>query len=233
MRIIGAGFGRTGTASLQAALEQLGFKQCYHMFDTFRNPSHVDIWHDAAFGKPVDWLAFFEAYEATVDWPGCSFYKELMELYPDATVILNVRDPERWYDSTFGTIYAIRSSFLRTLLQMLFPHIRKMYEVIDKLIWDGAFEGRFEDRAHAIAVFNNHIETVKQHVPADRLLVYQVKDGWGPLCAFLDAPVPKTPFPHLNDAKRMQRMMFWGPIMIFALVVAIIGLLVWLLGLFF
>ena len=98
LKVIGAGFGRTGTMSLKVALEELGFDPCYHMSELFENSSHADLWNAAADGERVDWEALLGGYAATVDWPGCSFYEELMEAYPDAKVLLSVRDPERWYE---------------------------------------------------------------------------------------------------------------------------------------
>lgn len=107
LEVIGAGFGRTGTMSLKVALEELGFEPCYHMSEVFTHPEHVELWRAAAQGEPVEWEQIFGGYRATVDWPACTFYGELMENYPDAKVILTVRDPQRWYESAYNTIYTI------------------------------------------------------------------------------------------------------------------------------
>jgi hypothetical protein len=201
LKVIGAGLGRTGTLSLKAALEQLGFGKCYHMTEVLAHPEHVRVWDAAARGEPVDWEALFQEYQATVDWPGCNFYEELLRLYPDAEVILTVRDPDRWYDSAKQTIYYVRQAFPDWLLPWM-PRMRRFRRMLDRLIWDGTFGGRFEDKPHAIEVFNRHNEAVKRAVPPDRLLVYEVREGWGPLCAFLGVPVPEgQPFPHLNDTE--------------------------------
>lgn len=213
MKVIGAGFGRTGTTSLQAALEQLGFGSCYHMTEVFKNPEHADVWLAAWRGEPVDWNGFLGDYESAVDWPACAFYRELMERYPDAKVLLSVRDPERWYESTRSTIYELsavlpRSPIARAILALIFlavfgaPVKRRMS---DEIIWEGTFDGRFEDRTYATQIFEQHNEEVKRRVPQDRLLVYEVKEGWGPLCEFLGVPEPDEPFPRLNDAARMRR----------------------------
>src|SRR5918911_5138613 len=106
MKVIGAGFGRTGTMSLKAALEEIGYGPCYHMIDLFEKPEHVPLWQAATRGELVDWQELFAGYQATVDWPGAAFYKELMQAYPVAKVLLSVRDPEKWYASTRNTIYA-------------------------------------------------------------------------------------------------------------------------------
>lgn len=215
MKVIGAGFGRTGTTSLKAALEELGFIPCYHMTEVFAHPEHADFWLSAWRGEPADWDGVLEGYEAAVDWPACTFYEELMERNPDAKVILSVRDPERWYESTRTTIYELSKVVDRSpISRMIFASIsfflfggfaRGRGNVVKEIIWQGTFDGRFEDRRHAIEVFERHNEEVKRRVPPGRLLVYDVRQGWGPLCEFLGAPEPEGPFPRLNDANQMRR----------------------------
>lgn len=196
--------------SLKAALEELGFDPCYHMSEVFENSSHADRWNAAALGGQVNWENLLEDYAATVDWPGCSFYEELMEVYPDAKVLLSVRDPERWYESTSNTIYNIRrittSSKFFAAVGRLNPRITSIARMVNGLIWEGTFDGRFEDKQYAIGVFNRHNEEVKERVPKDRLLVYEVEEGWEPLCDFLGVEVPETPFPHLNDSDSFRKM---------------------------
>ena len=208
LKVIGAGFGRTGTKSLQAALEQLGFAPCYHMTEVIKDSSHVDLWYAASRGEPVQWERIFKDYQATVDWPGCMFYRELMQTYPHAKVLLSVRDPERWYESTYNTLYQMPQQ-VRGLepVAALIPQIKRMRRMIFGVIWNGTFDGRFDDKQHAINVFNEHIEAVKRTVPAEHLLVYSVKEGWEPLCAFLDVPVPESSFPHLNERDQFKAMM--------------------------
>jgi Sulfotransferase domain len=204
LEVIGAGLGRTGTLSLKAALEEIGFSRCYHMTEVFANKGHAQIWDAAARGEPVDWEALFRGYQATVDWPGCNFYREFLRLYPEAKVILTVRDPERWYESAHQTIYYARIAYPGWIAPLV-PRIKNFLRMLDRLIWDGTFDGRFEDKPHAVEVFNRHNEEVRRSVPPDRLLVYEVKEGWGPLCSFLGVPVPEgKPFPHLNDAEQFR-----------------------------
>jgi hypothetical protein len=204
LKIIGAGLGRTGTLSLKVALEQLGFAKCYHMTEVLAHPEHIRIWDAATRGEPVEWEALFLGYQATVDWPGCNFYQEYLRLYPEAKVILTVRDPERWYDSVRQTIFRQQRAFPVWILPF-FPRLRSFLRLTERLIWEGVFRGRFEDRAYAIEVFNRHIEEVKRAVPKDRLLVYEVSEGWRPLCSFLGVPIPENQrFPHLNDAAEFQ-----------------------------
>jgi hypothetical protein len=206
LKVIGAGFGRTGTTSLKAALESIGFGPCYHMFEVFEHPEHVPFWDRAARGEAVDFTGLFADWAATVDWPACNFYRELMALYPEAKVLLSVRDPERWYQSCRNTIYP---SSTRDVGKSGEPNEpidpeeasnRARRAMITRLIWHNVFDDRFEDKDFAIARVNQHVAEVKRVVPADRLLVFDVKEGWGPLCRFLNVPVPEDrPFPHLND----------------------------------
>lgn len=211
MEIIGAGFGRTGTMSLKAALEELGFGPCYHMTEVFEHPEHADLWLAAWRGELVDWDTFLGDYRAAVDWPACTFYEELMERYPDAKVLLSVRDPERWYESVRNTIYELSVVIPRSRLSgVVFALIRLFRgtfrtDMADEIIWEGTFHGRFEDRPYAIGVFERHNEEVERKVPADKLLVYEVKQGWGPLCEFLGVEDPDKPFPRLNDTAEMRR----------------------------
>ncbi|HEY2157069.1 MAG TPA: sulfotransferase [Isosphaeraceae bacterium] len=199
IQVIGAGLGRTGTLSLKAALEELGFAQCYHMVEVLARRDDARQWDAAVRGEAADWDRLFAGYRATVDVPSCLFYRELMEKYPEAKVVLTVRDPDRWYDSTRQTIYFAHSAFPRWAAA-LNPRMRVFRHMIDRL-WDRMFRDRFQDRAFAIEVFNRHNEQVRRHVAADRLLVYEVSQGWVPLWAFLGVTVPEgKPFPHLNDA---------------------------------
>ena len=199
--IIGAGLGRTGTLSLKLALERLGFAPCYHMLQLIEHPDRLPHWEAATRGDTVDWDVLFAGYRATVDYPGCLFYRSLMAHYPEAKVILTVRDPETWYDSAYSTIFpGGRPADLPSLPAEMSSRQR----MIDRLIWDGQFGGRFADRAHALAEFQRHIEEVEQTVPAERLLVFEVREGWEPLCAFLDVPVPDEPFPRTNSQQEFH-----------------------------
>ncbi len=215
IEVIGAGFGRTGTSSLQAALETLGFAPCYHMTEVFTHPEHVPVWEAAVRGERVEWERILHGYRAAVDWPAAAFHEELMARYPNAKVILTVRDPERWYESTLNTIYEIRqlsespAYALYALTSLLVPpmrRVRRATRVVDALAWRDLFGGRFEDREHAIAVFEGYNAEVARRVPAERLLVYEVAEGWGPLCEFLGVDVPEgRPFPHANDTKEFRK----------------------------
>ena len=142
LKVIGAGLGRTGTLSLKMALEELGFVKCYHMIEVIGHPDHISVWDAAARGEKVDWEKLFEGYQATVDWPGCELFEEYTRLWPDAKVVLTVRDPERWHHSALRTIYGARNMFPRWL-GFFAPKWRKFGVMANRLIWDGKFQGRF------------------------------------------------------------------------------------------
>ena len=208
LKVIGAGYGRTGTKSLQLALEELGFDKCYHMEALFRNPKGVKHWEDAYKEQSTDWDSLFEGYQSAVDFPASMYYKELSTHYPDAKVILTVRDAERWYESANATIFSFDPGpglKLKMLVSMLFSSkARNLFKAImlnDKSIWKKFFEGKFKDKAYTIQKFNKHIEEVKSTIPADRLLIFHPKDGWEPLCQFLEVPTPSTPFPNTNKGE--------------------------------
>jgi hypothetical protein len=207
MKVIGAGFGRTGTMSLKGALEQLGFGPSFHMIDVARQPELLPAWQAAVDGEPVDWNEVFDGWESTVDWPACTFWEQIWETFPDAKILLSVRDPEAWYASCLKSIHASAQAAGRGELRggsvEVSPEAMKM---INGLIWNGTFEGRFGDKDYAIQVFNAHNEDVERKVPADRLLVYEITQGWEPLCEFLEVPVPDAPMPHLNDATSFRAM---------------------------
>ena len=202
--VIGAGFGRTGTMSLKAALELLGFGPCYHMTEMAGNPGHFRLWTAARDGEPVDWRRLYARYRATVDWPGCLYYRELLAAFPQARVILTVRDAERWYDSVRDTLYSLKTATDETYLAAAAAAGRRPALQYENRIWTDTFAGRFADREFAIGVYLRHNEQVRGTVPADRLLEYQVSEGWQPLCDFLRVPVPDRPFPRLNDTQAFR-----------------------------
>lgn len=200
LELIGAGFGRTGTLSLKHALEAIDLGPCHHMMEVFTNPGSEKVWHAAWQGREIDWDALLGRYRSQVDWPGCAFWKTLADRYPEAKVLLSVRDPERWYDSVMETIYQVTRQSLASDDAV----IRERLAMANAVIFEGTFEGRFEDRAFAIDVYQRHIEEVQKTIPSERLLVYEVKQGWEPLCAFVGRPVPEIAFPHVNSREEFQ-----------------------------
>lgn len=198
LEIIGAGFGRTGTSSLKVALEHLGFGPVHHMFEVRDNPHLLPPWQAFVEGRGIDWETAFAGYRAQVDWPGAACWRELARDFPRAQVILTVRNPDDWFDSVEATILQLLSA----RGQHPDAHVNALVEMAYKLIDQGVFDGRMSDRAHAIAVFNAHIEEVKATIAPERLLVFDVSEGWEPLCAFLRCPVPAITFPKLNSSRQ-------------------------------
>ena len=196
LKLIGAGFGRTGTMSLKAALEKIGYGPCYHMIEVFGNHKFPGYWARIARGEKPNWDEIFNGFVSTVDWPACTYWRELADHYTDAKVLLTVRDPERWFESTQNTIFSKfhHDSFYAEGAD---PDQRAMVEVL----YDKTFQRRQNDHDHVISVYNAHNEEVKRTIPADRLLVYEVKEGWEPLCNFLGVPVPAEPFPRINTSE--------------------------------
>lgn len=201
LKVVGAGFGRTGTLSMKAALEQLGLGPCYHMAEVIAHPPFVIHWMEAAEGRDIDWDVVFAGYGATVDWPACSFWRELAGHYRDAKVILTVRDLDTWFDSCQATIFNV----MKAPPEALPPGMTAIAAMTRTLIRQKTFGDRLDDRSHCLAVHRAHIEDVKRTIPSGRLLVFDVKEGWEPLCAFLGVSVPGTPFPRVNERENFGR----------------------------
>lgn len=200
LEVIGVGFGRTGTLSLKRALETLGFGKCYHFSEMLR-VRHARQWLQIADGGPADWETLFQGYRSTTDWPAASYYRELAAHYPDAKLILTVRDTDEWYDSVSSTIRRLRKA-----MPANWPVLRTVAAVSDRIVWDGEFKGHGDDREYVVSRFREHNDEVQRTMPAERLLVYDVRDGWEPLCRFLGVAVPgNTPFPRANDRLVMRR----------------------------
>lgn len=202
LQLIGAGLGRTGTLSLKFALEQIGFAPCYHMVEVIPNPGFIDYWVQAAEGAVPDWDEVFAGYAATVDWPACSYWRELADRYPHAKVLLTTRDAERWYASTQATIFS-QANIARMVGRS--PKFRRMIAAIE-----AQMGGSLQDRDGVIAAFHRHNAAVMAGIPAERLLVYSVTEGWEPLCRFLGVPVPDGPFPQTNSTDEFRAMLEGG-----------------------
>lgn len=215
IKIVGAGFPRTGTNTLKQALEQLGYSKTYHFKEMIANPTDLQYWLTLEQTGTTNWDALYDGFEASVDLPAYPWYMEHMEKYPDAKVILTVRPFDKWYDSLYNTIYQAGPRTLPEKLVMLSkllfnPRLRAMIKCVKfakRRIFEVELQGKFEDKAFAEKVFNDHIEKVKATVPADKLLVYDVRDGWGPLCKFLGVPEPAEALPHLNKKENFKTML--------------------------
>jgi len=197
LRVIGPGFGRTGTMSFKAALEQLGLGPCYHMIEVYENEGHVEAWTAAIDGHPPDWSSLLAGYESVVDWPACAFWKQLRDAHPDAKIVLTRRDPDAWFESMTNTIFqALRADSDDERLMRWRVATRK-------LIFHQTFGDRF-DRASVVAALHAHEADVIASVPPGELLVFEVGDGWEPLCEFLGLPVPDAPFPRTNSTAEFR-----------------------------
>lgn len=195
LSVIGAGFGRTGTDSMKLALEALGLGPCHHMKEVIPNPAQVDLWRAAARGEMNDWDTAFSGYRSAVDWPAAFFWRELGAHYPDAKIVLTLRSAESWYTSMENTI-------LKTLKAST-----DLESIGLSLIGKRVFGGRFDDRAHVIAAYEKNTMEVQAAFPEERLLSYNLADGWEPLCRFVGKPVPDQPFPRSNSTDEFQAMM--------------------------
>ena len=199
VKVIGAGFGRTGTLSLKFALEKLGFDKCYHMMEC--NPEDQKRWLGLARGETMDWEAVFDGFQASVDWPSSNFWREQRAHYPDAKVILSLRDGESWYASVMNTIYPHSSKMVDDEIEANQNFGRFAME----MVWDRLFDGKLDDKARVIDAFNKHNQAVIDEVPADQLLVLKVGSGWKPLCDFLEIDIPDTDYPRVNSTEEFNQ----------------------------
>ena len=208
VKIIGAGFGRTGTSSVARALEMLGLP-CYHMQDVMFDPAHkgdVDFWLDAVADpdRPDrDWTKALHGKPATLDYPACAAWRGLARAYPQAKVLLTLHPggAQAWYRSTMGTIYKGTDQHSASEFGA------RMNAMMDGLVWNGLLQGTMEDPAAAMARYEAHVAEVRAEIAPERLLVFSADQGWGPLCDFLGLPVPEGDFPRLNDREEMARTM--------------------------
>ena len=187
LSVIGAGFGRTGTESLKRALEILGLGPCHHMYEVIGNEAQTAIWREIVEGRSRDWDRAFKGYRSAVDWPSAAYWRETMEIYPEAKVILSHRDTESWWTSFEKTI---GPSLARTPEKPTLGRI---------LVGAQLFDGRYLDRDHACAVYEASNAEVRATVPAERLIDVPLGSGWAPLCAGLGLSIPDVPYPSGND----------------------------------
>jgi hypothetical protein len=192
VKAIGAGFGRTGTDSLREALTILGFGPCHHMFEVNAHEEQRRLWRALAQGAAPDWDRLLAGYNACVDWPSAFYWRELMAHFPDAKVISTYRSSQSWWDSFEKTLLAFHN-------QNVDPE-----SLGATLIARQVFGGRTIDRSHAIACYETNVKSVKEAVPADRLLVHNLGEGWDSLCAHLGVPIPTKPYPNRNSAAELK-----------------------------
>lgn len=196
LEVIGAGLGRNATFSTKFALEHLGFGPCHHMAEVFADARRqIPLWLEVIAGRP-DWDEVFRGFRSTTDYPACSYWRELAGYYPQAKVVLTVRDADSWFDSVSETIFSeamqggLRGSPAGDLMQ--------------GAIFDHFGGGDITDRQFMTDWYRRRNQAVIDTLPHDRLLVFHPKDGWAPLCAFLGVPVPPERFPKVNSRDELQ-----------------------------
>lgn len=195
LSVIGAGFGRTGTMSLKMALEELGFGPCHHMEELFAEPDTLAGWQKTKVGGPVDWNEVLQGYRSAVDWPSAHFWRELADFYPKAKVVLSLRPAEKWHTSFSRTIQKV----LETRETIEDPKIRSVVEFAHTIITEETFQGRLDDKNAMLAAFEKRTQEVCDQLPAERRLLFDVSEGWAPLCAFLGCTPPDKEFPRSNS----------------------------------
>jgi len=201
LRLVGAGLGRTGTHSLKLALERLLDAPCYHMVEVFGRPDDIPVWHAAVQGRMPDWSTFLADYGAAVDWPVAAFWRELAAAFPDAVVLLSVRDADAWWKSANATIFEIT----RREAPPDPTAAAQLAMATDMLTT--RFTTHWFDESEAKAAYERHNDEVRATIPAARLLEWHPGDGWEPICTALGVEVPDEPFPHVNTTEEFRTML--------------------------
>ncbi|MEO6154067.1 MAG: sulfotransferase family protein [Croceibacterium sp.] len=196
LQVIAAGLGRNATLSMKFALEALGFGPCHHMTVAFANErKQAPLWLEAAAGRP-DWDAIFSGFSSTSDYPSATFWREIADYYPTAKVVLTTRDPDRWFDSVSETIF---SPWMQD------AHVGTASHALMRATMFDPIGGDVSDRAFLTKWYVRRNQAVLDGIAAERLLHFDVRDGWQPLCEFLDAAVPDLPFPRTNSRAQLGR----------------------------
>lgn len=197
LQIIGAGLGRTGTTSLKMALEELLGGPCYHMLEVRERPEDPDVWGDAYEGRLPNWKAFFDGYQAAVDWPSAPFWRELGEAFPDAPILLSVRDADAWWESVSNTIFiALATYFAPDAPDDGWTRMGRGMMT--------SFTPGWQHEKEAKAAYLAYNDQVRATAPAHRLVEWSPGDGWEPICSALGLQVPDRPFPHVNTTAQVR-----------------------------
>ena len=194
LSVIGAGFGRTGTMSIKKALEHLGVGPCHHMMEVFSNPDEFAKWQVVVERQQIDWDDVFLGYNAAIGWPSAHYWRELADVYPNSKILLSVRPADHWwksFSSTIKTVLDIRDAIPD-------DYLRSVAAMAHNIIAEQTFQNTMNDKIAALSAFQKRIDDVKQAIPTERLLIFDVAEGWGPLCEFMEIPVPDLNFPHSN-----------------------------------
>lgn len=214
---------RTGTTSFSAAVSYLLKGPVYHGGTQLilNEESHIKKWISICEHTPIkseedrkfvleNVRDIMTGFVACTDVPSIAYVEELMLLYPDAKVIVTVRDPDRWWESMRPVVERGKFYLLSWILAPI-PTLRKFWhfhEAMDQGRFGELYFRPDEPQQPTRATYDRHIAHLKKIVPKDKLFFYDVRDGWEPLCAILGVPVPKgVEFPRLNDAKAMEDLM--------------------------
>lgn len=192
LRVLGVGFGRTGTESLKMAVEILGYGPCHHMKVVLSDPDQEALWRRVVDGAEITWEEAYAGYNSAVDFPTCYFWREVAAHYPKAPLILTVRSSESWYAS---------------MTKSIFPILEKVTDpdsIGIKMIKQGTFDGKIDDPDHTIAVYEKHNADIQAAFSSERLLIYELGSGWEPLCEFLGKPIPNEEYPHSNTGEEFN-----------------------------
>jgi len=202
VQVINLGLGRTGTHSIQHALEVLGLAPCFHINTAMiEQPWNTARWLQLAEGDRFDFEPFFGRYRAVAHFPLVERWERVVEAYPDALFILSVRDAEGWYRSTHATLVRSVEDWSLRWLSKVNPFAEKQR----RLMVDQEIPYMRLGPEAAKRCYLERNEAIAKVIPADRLLVFDVREGWTPLCVFLGVEIPDVPFPHLNDDAHVLR----------------------------
>jgi hypothetical protein len=185
--------------SLKLALEQLLGDPCYHMMEVFVRPEHVTLWQSALDGDHSNWDTLFDGFVAAVDWPVCTFWRELSDANPNAPVLLSTRDPDSWWTSCDRTIFNV----FRAAPADDDAWRAMATEALQR------FDPNFLDEDAAKAAFVRHNDEVRTTIAPSRLIEWQPGDDWGPLCEGLGVPIPDQPYPHANTTAEFRGRAGW------------------------
>ncbi|GLZ78857.1 sulfotransferase family protein [Actinorhabdospora filicis] len=204
LRVIGAGLPRTGTSTLKAALPMLVGGSCYHMTEVFEHPDHLEGWKAVTEGDTDRLDGLLDGYTSAVDWPASAYWPQLAEANPEALIVLSVRDDgPTWWGSMDATVMA---QAYRRRPDFAPPEFFAMAQGL----WRHVFGELFDDPAAGVKAYDAYLQHVRDTAPAGRLLEWNAKQGWGPLCEALGVPVPEEPLPHLNTREEWARRLAEG-----------------------
>jgi len=207
LKVIGTGLPRTGTASLKGALQLLGYQQTYHMDNLLNNPSQVHYWVELFDTGSTDYDALFEGFAASTDFPGFFAYKALLKQYPDSKFILTTRDPDIWYESIKNTVYqAVTAFFQKDTPTDSMRRVEGVFQLLDRYLFGQFFKGTFLDKEKTLSLVNAYLDEINAIIPADKMLIYEISEGWQPLCDFLELRVPEIEFPYKNKREDFNTM---------------------------